>query len=153
MDHKYKALLKSVPTKSIITEIVGPEQIVRLRKLDITNFFILGRLESIRAILGDYFNIRIFPFDQISKIDYSVGLESVRPDYFEKNFAWHIITHEFGNVSVCCGNISMMFLRPKIYQLPESNQIQLRASFYTSFHTLTLNKHFGLLIEIKHKIQ
>lgn len=63
LDHKYKVLLQNVPTRHIITEITSPEQIIRLRKLDITNFFILGRLESIRNVLGKQVWIKIeIPF-------------------------------------------------------------------------------------------
>lgn len=54
MDHKYKTLLQNEQARHIITEIVGPDQIIRLRKLDITNFFILGNLESITNILGEF---------------------------------------------------------------------------------------------------
>lgn len=54
MDHKYKVLLDKVPTRHIITEIASPEQIIRLRKLDITNFFILGSLETIKNVLGTF---------------------------------------------------------------------------------------------------
>lgn len=55
MDHKYKVLLQNVPTRHIITEITNPEQIIKLRRQDITNFFILGRLESIKNVLGNFF--------------------------------------------------------------------------------------------------
>lgn len=51
MDYKYKALLNNA-TRHIITEITSSEQIKKLRKLDITNFFVLGRLESIKNVLG-----------------------------------------------------------------------------------------------------
>lgn len=137
MDHKYKTLLDNVQTRHIITEIVSPDQIIRLRKLDITNFFILGNLESIKNILGEFLFLyfQINSFDR--KLKYNYTLESVRPDYFERNFAWHIITQDFGNISVCCGNYSMMLLRPKIYPLSMSNQIQKMVSFLVfSFHNL-----------------
>lgn len=35
-----------------MSEIESPELIIKLRKMDITNYFILGSLESIRNFLG-----------------------------------------------------------------------------------------------------
>lgn len=55
MDHKYKVLLDRVGARHIISEFTGKEQIEILRKLDITNFFILGKLESIKKVFGKYF--------------------------------------------------------------------------------------------------
>lgn len=56
MDHKYKALLQNIPTRHVITAIAKPadrpQQIAKLRNLDINNFFILGSLQSIRDVLG-----------------------------------------------------------------------------------------------------
>lgn len=56
MDHKYKALLQNIPTRHVITAIAKPaerpQQIAKLRSLDINNFFILGSLQSIRDVLG-----------------------------------------------------------------------------------------------------
>lgn len=54
MDHKYKTLLRNVKAKHIITEFENAEQIIRLRKLDFNNFFVLGSLESVRNVLGKY---------------------------------------------------------------------------------------------------
>lgn len=58
MNHKYKALLQNIPTRHVIFPIAAPpdrtHQIEELRNLDINNFFILGRLTSIRAVLGKY---------------------------------------------------------------------------------------------------
>lgn len=57
MDHKYKALLQNIPTRHVITAIAKPadrpQQIAKLRNLDINNFFILGSLQSIRDVLGE----------------------------------------------------------------------------------------------------
>lgn len=59
MDHKYKALLQNIPTRHVITAIAKPadrqQQIIKLRNLDINNFFILGSLQSIRDVLGAFF--------------------------------------------------------------------------------------------------
>lgn len=56
MDHKYKALLQNIPTRHVITAIADEadrrQQIEKLRNLDINNFFILGSLSSIKAVLG-----------------------------------------------------------------------------------------------------
>ena len=57
MDHKYKALLQNIPTRHVITAIAPmaerESQIEKLRNLDINNFFILGSLQSIKAVLGN----------------------------------------------------------------------------------------------------
>lgn len=56
MDHKYKALLQNIPTRHVITPIAPiaerEQQIEKLRNLDINNFFILGRVVSIKGVLG-----------------------------------------------------------------------------------------------------
>lgn len=61
MDHKYKALLQNIPTRHVITSIAQEaersQQIEKLRNLDINNFFILGSLQSIQGVLGNYYTI------------------------------------------------------------------------------------------------
>jgi glutamate receptor, ionotropic, invertebrate len=56
VDHKYKALLQNIPTRHVITAIAKDEdrkeQLVKLRNLDINNYFILGTVESIKKVLG-----------------------------------------------------------------------------------------------------
>lgn len=57
VDHKYKALLQNIPTRHVITAIAGTktqitDQIVKLRNLDINNYFILGRMSAIKSVLG-----------------------------------------------------------------------------------------------------
>lgn len=46
VDHKYKALLQNIPTRHVITAIANDkeraDQLVKLRNLDINNYFILG---------------------------------------------------------------------------------------------------------------
>jgi glutamate receptor, ionotropic, invertebrate len=58
VDHKYKALLQNIPTRHVITAIAGDkdraEQLVKLRNLDINNYFILGTLDSIKKVLGEF---------------------------------------------------------------------------------------------------
>jgi glutamate receptor, ionotropic, invertebrate len=58
VDHKYKALLQNIPTRHVITAIAADkdraEQLVKLRNLDINNYFILGTLESIKKVLGKF---------------------------------------------------------------------------------------------------
>lgn len=58
VDHKYKALLQNIPTRHVITAVAPnkqaiSEQITKLRNLDINNYFILGKLESIKLVLGE----------------------------------------------------------------------------------------------------
>lgn len=93
MDHKYKALLQNIPTRHVITAIAKPadrpQQIAKLRNLDINNFFILGSLQSIRDVL-----------------------DSARDEYFQRNFAWHAITQYNGDLSCNCKNATIIFLKP-----------------------------------------
>lgn len=83
MDHKYKALLQNIPTRHVITAIADEadrrQQIEKLRNLDINNFFVLGSLSSIKAVL-----------------------ESAPKEYFERNFAWHVITQYNGDLTCKC---------------------------------------------------
>lgn len=57
VDHKYKALLQNIPTRHVITAIAKDseraEQLVKLRNLDINNYFILGTVDSIKKVLGE----------------------------------------------------------------------------------------------------
>ncbi|XP_035782747.1 ionotropic receptor 25a-like isoform X2 [Anopheles albimanus] len=93
MDHKYKALLQNIPTRHVITSIADERdrasQIEKLRNLDINNFFVLGSLTSIKQVL-----------------------ESAKNEYFERNFAWHVITQEQQDLSCNVENATIMFLRP-----------------------------------------
>ncbi|EAA13931.5 AGAP010272-PA, partial [Anopheles gambiae str. PEST] len=93
MDHKYKALLQNIPTRHVITTIADDRdrasQIEKLRNLDINNFFILGSLASIKQVL-----------------------ESAKNEYFERNFAWHVITQEQKDLTCNVENATIMFLRP-----------------------------------------
>lgn len=111
MDHKYKALLQNIPTRHVITAI-APEaerekQIEKLRNLDINNFFILGSLTAIKGVLGKDKK------ENQSKIKIiNLCIESAKPEYFERNFAWHAITQFTGDLSCNCANATIMFLRP-----------------------------------------
>ncbi|XP_053667056.1 ionotropic receptor 25a [Anopheles marshallii] len=93
MDHKYKALLQNIPTRHVITSIADDRdrasQIEKLRNLDINNFFVLGSLSSIKQVL-----------------------ESAKNEYFERNFAWHVITQEQKDLTCNVENATIMFLRP-----------------------------------------
>jgi len=57
VDHKYKALLQNIPARHVITAIAldakdRGDQIMKLRNLDINNYFILGTIDSIKKVLG-----------------------------------------------------------------------------------------------------
>lgn len=84
MNHKYKSLLQNIPTRHIISEVEDARsikrQLTRFRDLDIVNYFILGRLSTIKTIL-DNANANKF---------------------FGKKYAWHIITQVIDNIEVLC---------------------------------------------------
>lgn len=73
-DHKYKSLLQNIPTRHIIAPVEDARsvkrQLFRFKDLDIVNYFVLGRLQTIKMIL-DSANVNKF---------------------FGRKFAWHAIT-------------------------------------------------------------
>lgn len=80
MDHKYKSLLRNLPTRHIIVRVNETsikEQLIRLRNLEIVNFFILGNLTTIKNVL------------EMANIN----------KYFDRKFAWHVIT-QVGNMNI-----------------------------------------------------
>jgi glutamate receptor, ionotropic, invertebrate len=57
-DHKYTKLFQNLPIRYVITTIANSsnaitEQIQRLRKLNINNFFLVGKMESLARVLGN----------------------------------------------------------------------------------------------------
>jgi hypothetical protein len=73
MDHKYKSLLQNIPTRHMIVKADlkdGKEQLKRLRERDIFNYFILGRISTIKNVLDS----------------------AEENGFFERQFAWHGIT-------------------------------------------------------------
>lgn len=72
MNHKYKSLLQNIPARHIIAPISANirEQLERLREVDVNNFFVLGRLSSIKDVLEVANNA----------------------DFFTRKFAWHALT-------------------------------------------------------------
>ncbi|XP_075152081.1 ionotropic receptor 25a [Haematobia irritans] len=111
MDHKYKSLLQNIQTRHVITAVADgdsarADQIERLRNLDINNFFILGSLKTIGQVL-----------------------ESVKPAFFERNFAWHAITQNEGEVSSKRDNATIMFLKPVVYPQNRERLGQLRTTY------------------------
>jgi ionotropic glutamate receptor len=73
MDHKYKSLLQNIPTRHMIVKADledGKSQLKRLRERDIFNYFILGRISTIKNVLNS----------------------AEENGFFERQFAWHGIT-------------------------------------------------------------
>lgn len=74
MDHKYKSLLQNIPTRHLITAVDEAgglkKQLTKMRDLDVVNFFILGRLATIKTVL-----------------DAATAIK-----FFGKKFAWFVIT-------------------------------------------------------------
>nr|ALR72535.1 ionotropic receptor IR6 [Colaphellus bowringi] len=94
MDHKYKSLLQNVATRHIITAIKDGNQVVdqlsQLRKLDLVNFFVLASLKNIKRVLD--------------------AADSV--GFFNRKFAWHVITQDDGEIKCVCRNATIMFVKP-----------------------------------------
>ncbi|XP_021939210.1 ionotropic receptor 25a isoform X4 [Zootermopsis nevadensis] len=94
MNHKYKSLLQNLPTRHMIVEADegnGEAQLKRLRERDIFNYFILGRLSTIVSVL-----------DSAEKCG-----------FFDRQFAWHGITLDSGNLGCSCKNATVFFVKPK----------------------------------------
>lgn len=74
MDHKYKSLLQNIPTRHIIASIDDVTSIklhlTRFRDVDIVNFFVLGKLTTIKSVLDNANSNKLFG----------------------RKYAWHVIT-------------------------------------------------------------
>ncbi|XP_063241815.1 ionotropic receptor 25a [Bacillus rossius redtenbacheri] len=133
MDHKYKSLLQNMPTRHVIVkagENLGiKEQLAKLRGLDLFNFFVIGRLSTIKTVL-DFANINKF---------------------FATHFAWHAITLESGNLKCSCSDANILFLQPepdaeykdRVQQLKNEfgldEKPEITSAFYFDFAVNALN--------------
>ncbi|XP_031337563.1 ionotropic receptor 25a-like [Photinus pyralis] len=93
MDHKYKSLLQNIATRHVMAFVnttSTAHQLVTLRDLDIMNFFILGSLDTVALVLNTADDL----------------------DYFSRKFAWHIFTHESGEIKCKCRNGTIVHIRP-----------------------------------------
>uniref|UniRef100_A0A1B0B7S3 Ionotropic glutamate receptor C-terminal domain-containing protein n=1 Tax=Glossina palpalis gambiensis TaxID=67801 RepID=A0A1B0B7S3_9MUSC len=111
MDHKYKSLLQNIQTRHLIARIAQgdrerTEEIEKLRNLDINNFFILGSLRTIGQVL-----------------------EAVKSAYFQRNFAWHAITQDEGEIASKRDNATLMYLKPVVYAQRRERLGQLRTTY------------------------
>ncbi|EEB10703.1 glutamate receptor, putative [Pediculus humanus corporis] len=95
MDHKYKSLLQNVPTRHVISPVENSKtikkQLTKMIDLDVVNFFILGRMSTIKMVL-DHANIN---------------------KYFGKKYSWHAITKDKESIKCSCTNATVLFLRPE----------------------------------------
>ncbi|XP_046384858.1 ionotropic receptor 25a [Ischnura elegans] len=99
MGHKYKSLLQNVPTRHVMSPVGGVaktaqsirEQLTRLRDLDITNFFVIGRLDTAKAVLDAANTNKLFG----------------------RKFAWHVITKEKGALKCGCSNATVLLVKPE----------------------------------------
>jgi hypothetical protein len=93
MDHKYKSLLQNIPTRHMIVKADqkdGKEQLKRLRERDIFNYFILGRISTIKNVLDS----------------------AEENGFFERQFAWHGIT----SVSIMLHVVSILQIMRNYFQ-------------------------------------
>ncbi|KAJ4432354.1 hypothetical protein ANN_20973 [Periplaneta americana] len=124
MDHKYKSLLQNIPTRHMIVKVdMGNTegQLKRLRERDIFNYFILGRIDTIKAVLD--------------------GAEE--NGFFDRQFAWHGITMIYGECHlILCqipGSISQKYYltfidSTEIVTQLESNSITCKCYNATVFY-------------------
>lgn len=141
MDHKYKSLLQNVATRHIIAPIKEADkiadQLTQLRKLDIVNFFVLGNLQSVKRVLD--------------------AAESV--NFFNRKFAWHVITQDKGDIKCNCKNATIMYVKPMIdaqyqdrlglirtsYQLNSEPEIAAAFYFDLALHSFLAIKYYSIL--------
>ncbi|XP_054262765.1 ionotropic receptor 25a [Macrosteles quadrilineatus] len=114
VDHKTKSLLQNIPTRHIMAEVEDVEsikhQLTRFRDLDIVNYFILGKLTTIKMVL-DNANANKF---------------------FSKKFTWYAITKDKGLLKCACTNATIIFIKPE----PDSTFKERLANLRTTY-TLT----------------
>ncbi|KAJ1526273.1 hypothetical protein ONE63_009427 [Megalurothrips usitatus] len=111
MDHKYKSLLQNVPTRHLIAAVEDvrniKRQLTRLRELDIVNFFVLGRLATLKNVL-DAANAN---------------------KYFGRKFAWFAITQDKGQLKCSASNATILFLKPEPDPASRERLEKLRTDF------------------------
>ncbi|XP_034234148.1 ionotropic receptor 25a isoform X2 [Thrips palmi] len=111
MDHKYKSLLQNVPTRHLIAAVEDvrnvKRQLTRLRELDIVNFFVLGRLATLKNVL-DAANAN---------------------KYFGRKFAWFAITQDKGQLKCSASNATILFLKPEPDPTSRERLEKLRTDF------------------------
>ncbi|KAL3278037.1 hypothetical protein HHI36_013378 [Cryptolaemus montrouzieri] len=93
MEHKYKSLLQDIATRNVITAIDvtnQEQQILKLQDMNLVNFFILGRLETVTQVL---------------KNASANGL-------FNAKFAWHVITPNSENIACECDDGRVLHVKP-----------------------------------------
>lgn len=97
MNHKYKSLLLNVPTRHVINPLLSSsdevkEQLMKLRDLDVVNYFLLGDGNSVNTLL-------------------EAG-ESL--SFTGRKYGWFVVTLDEELWPSCaCENISVLFLKPQ----------------------------------------
>ncbi|XP_065335547.1 ionotropic receptor 25a [Cloeon dipterum] len=92
MDHKYKSLLRNIPTRHIIAPLRSDikEQLNKMLEVDVNNFFILGRLNTIKDVLE----------------------AANTGELFTRKYAWHALTQDSGPLRCPCNDATILFLKP-----------------------------------------
>lgn len=97
MNHKYKSLLLNVPTRHVINDLHNSielikEQLMRLRDLDVVNYFLLGDKKSIDMVL-----------------DIAESLS-----FTGRKYGWFVLTLNDELWPSCqCENITLLFIKPQ----------------------------------------
>ncbi|XP_044756675.1 ionotropic receptor 25a-like [Coccinella septempunctata] len=94
--HKHKSLLRNIATRHLISEI-NPEkideQLLRMRKFDLANFFILGNSKTVKLVLDSAW----------------------RNNFFNKKYAFYVLTQDLGDPLKCEVKNGTIFLaRPEV---------------------------------------
>lgn len=130
MNHKYKSLLLNVPTRHVINDLqtsdeLIKEQLMRLRDLDVVNYFLLGDEKSIDAVL-----------------DIAESLS-----FTGRKYGWFVLTLNDELWPSCqCENITLLFMKPQSPMVGNQSEVEsvartiLPKTFITSafYYDLTL---------------
>lgn len=96
MDHQYKSLLLNIATRHLISELnpeIIEEQLLKMRKFNLVNFFILGNLETVKQVID----------------------AAWKNNFFNKKYAFYMITQSMDDPLTCeMNNGTLFFAIPKM---------------------------------------
>ncbi|CAH0391759.1 unnamed protein product [Bemisia tabaci] len=129
MEHKYKSLLQNIPTRHIIARVEDVKsirrQLTQFRDLDIVNYFILGRLTTIKTVL-DNANAQKF---------------------FGRKYAWYAITQDKGSLRCGCSNATIILVKPEPSPENKERLSNLRTTYsFTSEPEITATFYLDLAV-------
>ncbi|XP_045465402.1 LOW QUALITY PROTEIN: ionotropic receptor 25a-like [Harmonia axyridis] len=132
MDHKHQSLLRNIATRHLISEINPTEidqQLLRMIKFDLVNFFILGSLETIKLVLDSAWKHNLFNKN--------------------KKYAFYILTQDLGDLLECeIKNGTIFFGQPSVNKNFKSRLDFLKKTYFLDGKPeMTASFYFDLSIQ------